>query len=57
MAVTAMGGGTDNNELKAAAEETAAVVMATETEMATEMETVTAMTKMPMPTTVHPQQQ
>jgi hypothetical protein len=47
-----MAGGTDNNQLKAAAEETAAEAMAvaaTETAMATEIVVVTAMKTTPTP--------
>jgi hypothetical protein len=56
MAVTGMVGGTESNQIKAVAEELAAVVvaavmvMATETATATEMVTMTASTKMPTPT-------
>jgi hypothetical protein len=51
-------GGTVNNQLKMAAEETTAVVteMATETVTATKMATVTAITT-PTPTIVHQRQQ
>ncbi len=50
--VTAMGGGTDNNQLKVAAEQmvvTVELTMATETATATERVTETATTLMPTP--------
>ncbi len=55
MAATAMVGGRDNNQLKAAAKET--VAAAKETAKATEMVPVTATKTTPMPTMGHQQQQ
>ncbi len=49
MEATVMAGGTDNNQLEAAADEPAGAA-ATETAMGTEMVTVTVMTMTPMPT-------
>jgi hypothetical protein len=51
-----MAGGTDNNQLKAAAEETVALAMATKTAAAMEMAMVTASTKMLTPTMAYQQQ-
>jgi hypothetical protein len=48
-----MVGGTDNNQLKVAAEEMAVVATATETAKATETAMVTAMTKTPAPKMAH----
>jgi hypothetical protein len=60
-AATAMVGGTDNNLLNAAAEETAATATATATvtgtAMAMETAMLTAKITTPMPTTAHRQQQ
>ncbi len=53
MAATVMGGGTDNNQLKVAAEDSLVVGTALETATAMEMAIVTATTKMRTPTMPH----
>jgi hypothetical protein len=53
MAATAMVGGKDNNQLKAAKEDMVAVEIVTEIATTTKTAMVTAMTKTPMPTMVH----